>query len=940
MAGNRCGACGQELESDNLLRILLYRNDTCRDTLLERLESRAVEALAEALAEVRNSPHHSDSESVPSSPHSADSLFRYLREFPEHADFVRGYVSTSDDGSVSTVGDLFNTLNELYLFFKDADLSDREINRVLHIFNHPGYDPAAVRRWQNVADVRRFGEEHVPDDMMPWLKAEIEVRGPGGRSQMLELLYKDTKLAELPEEDSMVLGVISYSDSTYASGNGRLQAWPMLMGLVNVPEELRWREPGHALMGVLPFPPEWASATEKTRVYQEAYRIVMGPLMRCRATATMQQASHRPCSSCYIKKAHLHDLSNQSIVRTVKGERHAAAKILSATTVEGAAAIQASRKFGVKGETRSVLVRIPGGSTFFRSGANYAAFEYRGMMQVFPIVISDLCVGRSAEESDQKDKEAVRSMKPAVTRTSKAMCLMMADDPLRMLYRETVGSEFDNMATLMAAEGLQTSRVLVHTAVAIPSTKGGYLVPKAMFGKASPKENWFTDIAIPGEREEEEEEEEWWYARCLCIFKAVNYSGEEGAYVFVKYYEEEGVCPQTLCPQLVPGRKEATHGIIEVASIERIVHVCKSFTYPRIVGLAASGTLNQVELSADGNTWVNLTRDGSNAGVWGIKGSKAKAVVGVKKPISVRLTDGDTLETVILENVIPALWKASTDYTSKVNFKNLMVESNFSAAGSPANATISANGTAPAAPRASSGNATKSDSSAVALRVARPSNYTGQGSCGYYGNYTGSPYFGMGLTAKLPASDFGNPCGACYTISCINNTKRCRNGKAIVTVRVVGESGLDNQLALPLAVWSKLVEVTWDRTPISITLKRTNCVSTVGTQVRVRSVSSAEKFNIQIVGLAASGTLNQVELSADGNTWVNLMQDGSNAGVWGIKGSEAKAVVGVKKPISVRLTAGDTLETVVRENVIPALWKASTDYTSKVNFKNPMVESK
>ncbi|CAI6006955.1 unnamed protein product [Closterium sp. NIES-64] len=546
MAGNRCGACGQELESDNLLRIHLYRNDTCRDTLLERLESRAVEALAEALAEVRNSPHDSDSESVPGSPHSADSLFRYLREFPEHADFVRAYVSTSDDGSVSIVGDLFNTLNELYLFFKDADLSDREINRVLHIFNHPGYDPAAVRRWQNVPDVRRFGEEHAPDDMVPWLKAEIEVRGPGGRCQMLELLYKDTKQAELPEEDSMVLGVISYSDSTYASGNGRLQAWPMLMGLVNVPEELRWREPGHALVGVLPFPPEWAWATEKTRVYQEAYCIVMGE-------------------------------NRELVVRM-----HALGL----------------RKFGVKGETRSVFVRIPGGSTFFRSGANYAEFEYRGMMQVFPIVISDLCVGRSAEERDQRDKEvrafryyavfyksllaAVRSMKPALTRTSKAMCLMTADDPLRMLYRETVGSEFDNMATLMAAEGLQTSRVLVHTAVAIPSTKGGYLVPKAMFVKASPQENWFTDIAIPGEREEEEEEEEWWYARCLCIFRAVNYSGEEGAYIFVKYYEEEGVCPQTLCPQLVSGRKEATHEIIEVASIERIVHVCKSFTNPRV----------------------------------------------------------------------------------------------------------------------------------------------------------------------------------------------------------------------------------------------------------------------------------------------------------------------------------------------------------------------
>ncbi|CAI5479864.1 unnamed protein product [Closterium sp. Yama58-4] len=660
MAGNMCGACGLELDLDNLLRTHLYRNDTCRDTLLERLESRAVEALAEALAVVRNSPHHSDTESVLGSPHSADSLFRFLRESPAHADFVRGYVSSSDDGSVSTVGDLFNTLNELYLFFKDADLSDREINRGLHTFNHPGYDPAAVRRWQNVADVRRYGEEHTPDDMVPWLKAEIEVRGPGGRSQMLELLFKDTKLiaqrmvktfvnvrgfVKRPRQDPEDTDDTRHFSGTAEGGfNGpgchlvqqqhlRVEEWTPI-GMANADgfgqcpggvtmAEARARSGGcapvsarvgiddgedsgvsgglsHRDGGPLRYFDVSDGRGGVVKAYPCLYAFVGDYPEGCRATATMQQASHRPCSSCYIKRAHLHDLSHKFILRNVKRERHATAKILSATSVDDAAAVQASRKFGVKGDTRSALVRILGGSTFFRSGANYAAFEYRGMMQVFPIIISDLRVGCSAEERDQRDKEvrafryyavffksllavtkhtrltlaiarqhgislvaalqgafpkqkskwnfvklheivhlidgismrayrwhesstelwehthkgtvkgpvrgsnwkdiprriveeetqreitreiaalsgggrtyytalreAVRNMKPALTRTSKAMCLMAADDPLRMLYREMVGSEFDNMATLMAAAGLQTARVLVRYRVVL-----------------------------------------------------------------------------------------------------------------------------------------------------------------------------------------------------------------------------------------------------------------------------------------------------------------------------------------------------------------------------------------------------------------------------------------------------------------------------------------
>ncbi|CAI7815953.1 unnamed protein product [Closterium sp. NIES-54] len=42
-----------------------------------------------------------------------------------------------------------------------------------------------------------------------------------------------------------------------------------------------------------------------------------------------------------------------------------------------------------KKDTRASVVRIPGRTTWFSSGANYAAFEHRGMMQVMPLLIAD-----------------------------------------------------------------------------------------------------------------------------------------------------------------------------------------------------------------------------------------------------------------------------------------------------------------------------------------------------------------------------------------------------------------------------------------------------------------------------------------------------------------------------------------------------------------------
>ncbi|CAI5954815.1 unnamed protein product [Closterium sp. NIES-65] len=208
----------------------------------------------------------------------------------------------------------------------------------------------------------------------------------------------------------------------------------------------------------------------------------------------------------------------------------------------------------------------------------------------------------------------------------------------------------------------------------------------------------------------------------------------------------------------------------------------------------------------------------------------------------------------------------------------------------------------------------------------------------YYGNYNANPYFGKGLTAKIPDALFSKRCGACFKVICSNDTKRCRSGKATVTVRVVGATKTEGkQISLSAVSWAKIVQGS-ETAPVNITYKRTNCVSTAGSAVRVRSNSTAEHFNIQMVGLAGPGTLTEVELSADGKKWVKLTRDGNKA-IWGIKGKEAKAVVGAKKAMSVRLTAGHTREKITLANVIPTAWKPQTLYSSKTNFKKLMAEA-
>ncbi|CAI5995848.1 unnamed protein product [Closterium sp. NIES-64] len=142
-------------------------------------------------------------------------------------------------------------------------------------------------------------------------------------------------------------------------------AWPVLISLINIPAELRGVEPGHTLAAVLPFPPEWASPTEKTRVFQEALKIILAPIMResasgpvrffyctdadgkvhkavpclygypadfpesSRASATLQQGTHRPCANCYADKGELTMMVGKADPRTPEMQRDIVRQILA-----------------------------------------------------------------------------------------------------------------------------------------------------------------------------------------------------------------------------------------------------------------------------------------------------------------------------------------------------------------------------------------------------------------------------------------------------------------------------------------------------------------------------------------------------------------------------------------------------------------------------------
>ncbi|CAI5950282.1 unnamed protein product [Closterium sp. NIES-65] len=96
--------------------------------------------------------------------------------------------------------------------------------------------------------------------------------------------------------------------------------------------------------------------------------------------------------------------------------------------------------------------------------------------------------------------EAVETMKPVLTRKGLTMWPAEEGDAVMGTYRTALGDLMDALPGSMVAAKITASKVVAHTAVAIPRTKGGALVPKGAFIKASPKHS---DFAVKSGKKEE-----------------------------------------------------------------------------------------------------------------------------------------------------------------------------------------------------------------------------------------------------------------------------------------------------------------------------------------------------------------------------------------------------------------------------------------------------
>ncbi|CAI5948070.1 unnamed protein product [Closterium sp. NIES-64] len=666
----------------------------------------------------------------------------------DQPDPPEGLEEDSDGGEsvMSVIDDGFNTLVELYIFFREADLSRREHIAGFVTKPRADEDDTDTVRHYSTPDTGKWLEEAQRQHarLEKW-----QTGGMAGPNQFVQHLGSAPLAGAGPRTGwgSAVparVGVADREDTHFPAVHGGDIRAPTLGA-----QRLRW-----------------FYVTDATGKVVKAFPCLGDFPESSRSTATLQQGSHRPCSSCYIKETHFAELSRKSVVRTVELQRRVVEAIQSADDNKAAEKIQKRwsthpvhnfaettwgnvflacaadllhvldggmlprmgkcfmigrskperreferRRKEQKKDMRACVVRIPGRTTWFSTGANYAAFEHRGMMQVMPLLIANnmekskppakakrerevaafvayasfhkALVGvtkhtekslddvremavqmvaaikaafpdqtsdwnilkvhqivhlidgiplrgmpnetstnlwehthkgtvkvpvrdsnwhdiprRIVEEEVQREiarevaaeaggnrqyvtalREAVRRMKPVLTKTSKRAHVDEDLDAVLWAYREAHGSDMDVLAGCMVAVGIPTTTIEVgnDVAVAIPRTRGGELVPKGTFVKASPSERWFSDIAVFRSDEEE------WYARCLCIFRAEGADGEMGRHVYVQYYEEEGTCPMTTCLQLSPGRVRTRYAVVDVECIQRVVHVCKSYVNKRVM---------------------------------------------------------------------------------------------------------------------------------------------------------------------------------------------------------------------------------------------------------------------------------------------------------------------------------------------------------------------
>ncbi|CAI5970323.1 unnamed protein product [Closterium sp. NIES-64] len=359
-----------------------------------------------------------------------------------------------------------------------------------------------------------------------------------------------------------------------------------------------------------------------------------------RASATLQQGTHRPCANCYADKGELtmmvgkadprtpemqRDIVRQILACKKKGDADAVRRLWSTHPIEAShwrlpkihmirhlldnvvergmphhystEMWERTHKGTVKGPVR--------GSNW--SDIPRRIVEEEVQREVYREVAADAGGGRQYASALREvaaccgnvvvHVQAIKTRKPVLTKKYRIMRIGGASDPVYDEYTAALGDEMKGMAAEFKALDLATNNVQVHTAVAIPRTRGGELVAKGTFVKASPRERWYSNVALLNNKKGD------WYARCLCIFRALDRDGEWKGYAYVRYYERAGSCKLTGCTQLHKKVEKVRYSVVELGSLQRVVHVCPSYSNNKVFTEFVE-TVNGVHFSRDRNTLI------------------------------------------------------------------------------------------------------------------------------------------------------------------------------------------------------------------------------------------------------------------------------------------------------------------------------------------------
>ncbi|CAI5486309.1 unnamed protein product, partial [Closterium sp. Naga37s-1] len=227
-------------------------------------------------------------------------------------------------------------------------------------------------------------------------------------------------------------------------------------------------------------------------------------------------------------------------------------------------------------DTPASLLRAPDPSYYFRTVAQYAAWEHRAMMQIVPLIthlpgyedigeatvmfsewykayfrveyhtdqslaamvtmterlIAKLVAVFPNQRSGFLIVKAVEHNIRVLTKRSRRMEVDVDMDPVWSEFRDALGPDVMARAVeVMRAVGIDADTVQVHTALAIPPHDR---MERGVLGhviKASPAEQKFSHVQIEGQGGV-------WYGRCLMLFHFTDASQQVVRRALVKYYTE------------------------------------------------------------------------------------------------------------------------------------------------------------------------------------------------------------------------------------------------------------------------------------------------------------------------------------------------------------------------------------------------------------------